>query len=157
MSLTRATIVAEARSWIGTPYRHQASLKGVGCDCLGLLTGVWREVTGAEFGSVPAYTPDWAEALGRETFAEGARNMLCEIAPAEAEAGDIVLFRWRAHLPAKHAAILTGDGRMIHAQEGAAVAEVAMGDWWRRRIAYAFSIDAPASKKAKSLRIGRHT
>ena len=28
--------------WIGTPYRHQASLKGVGCDCLGLVRGVWR-------------------------------------------------------------------------------------------------------------------
>ena len=35
-------IVAAARSWIGTPYRHQASLKGVGCDCLGLVRGVGR-------------------------------------------------------------------------------------------------------------------
>ena len=40
--LTRAAIVAEARAWIGTPYRHQASLKGIGCDCLGLLRGIWR-------------------------------------------------------------------------------------------------------------------
>jgi cell wall-associated NlpC family hydrolase len=30
--LTRDVIVAQARSWLGTPYRHQASLKGVGCD-----------------------------------------------------------------------------------------------------------------------------
>ncbi|MFL5163197.1 MAG: peptidase P60, partial [Microvirga sp.] len=41
-------ILAEARSWIGTPYRHQASLKGIGCDCLGLLRGVWRGVMGRE-------------------------------------------------------------------------------------------------------------
>ena len=46
--MRRAEIVRAARSWIGTPYRHQASLKGVGCDCLGLLRGVWREVVGAE-------------------------------------------------------------------------------------------------------------
>ena len=41
-------ILTEARSWIGTPYRHQASLKGIGCDCLGLLRGVWRGVMGEE-------------------------------------------------------------------------------------------------------------
>lgn len=32
-----ADIVAAARGWIGTPYLHQASLKGVGTDCLGLV------------------------------------------------------------------------------------------------------------------------
>ena len=41
-----AAHVASARGWLGTPYHHQASLKGVGCDCLGLLRGVWREVIG---------------------------------------------------------------------------------------------------------------
>ena len=46
MSLARKDIVAETRDWIGTPYRHQASLKGVGCDCLGLVRGVWRNVIG---------------------------------------------------------------------------------------------------------------
>ncbi|MFD0934795.1 peptidase P60, partial [Methylobacterium trifolii] len=40
--LTGADVVAQARLWLGTPYRHQASLAGVGCDCLGLLRGVWR-------------------------------------------------------------------------------------------------------------------
>jgi NlpC/P60 family putative phage cell wall peptidase len=40
--MTRIRIGAEARAWIGTPDRHQASLKGMGCDCLGLVRGVWR-------------------------------------------------------------------------------------------------------------------
>jgi NlpC/P60 family putative phage cell wall peptidase len=131
--------VAAARGWIGTPYRHQAALKGVGCDCLGLLLGVWREVMGALPEAPPAYTPDWAEARGRETFAEAARRHMTEIAPAEGQAGDVVLFRWRAHVPAKHAGILTGPQTMIHAQERAAVAEVAVSAWWRRRVAYAFA------------------
>jgi len=140
--VTREAILAAARGWIGTPYRHQAALKGVGCDCLGLIVGVFAEVTGRAPETLPPYTPDWAEAAGRETLAEGLRRHLCEIAPAEAAAGDVVLFRWKPHLPAKHAAILTGPGRMIHAQEGAAVAEVAMGAWWGRRLAFAFSVRA---------------
>ena len=44
----RAAIVAEARGWIGTPYRHQASLKGVGADCIGLVRGVWRAFHGED-------------------------------------------------------------------------------------------------------------
>ena len=136
--VSREAIVAAARGWIGTPYRHQAALKGVGCDCLGLLMGVWREVMGALPEQPPPYTPDWAEALGRETLAEAARRHMAEIAPGEARAGDVVLFRWRAHLPAKHVGILTARDRMIHAQERAAVAEVALNAWWRRRMAYAF-------------------
>ncbi len=56
-----AAIVAEARAWIGTPYRHQASLKGIGCDCLGLLRGVWRDVLGPEPETPPPYSAAWAE------------------------------------------------------------------------------------------------
>jgi cell wall-associated NlpC family hydrolase len=40
----RTHIVALAREWLGTPYHHQASLKGVGTDCVGLVRGIWREV-----------------------------------------------------------------------------------------------------------------
>jgi NlpC/P60 family putative phage cell wall peptidase len=145
-------IVAAARGWIGTPYRRQAALKGVGCDCLGLLIGVWREVRPSRCAlrpdkepAVPRYTPDWAEAAGRETFAEGLRAYLEEIDVAEAREGDIVLFRWRAELPAKHAGILTARDRMVHAQEGAKVAEVALSGWWRRRMAFAFALAARAT------------
>ena len=111
---TRDEIVAAARGWIGTPYRHQGALKGVGCDCLGLILGAWRELGGGFDGAVPRYTPDWAEANGRETLAEGFRAHLMEIDPGKAEAGDIVLFHWRKHLPAKHAAIMTARERMVH-------------------------------------------
>lgn len=142
MSASRQEIVRVARSWIGTPYRHQARLKGVGCDCLGLLIGVWGELTGETVGLLPAYTPDWAEASGRETLADGLRSRLTEIAPADAREGDIVLFRWRAHLPAKHCGILTAPDGMVHAQEKSAVSDVALSDWWKRRMAFAFALTA---------------
>lgn len=142
--LTRAAIVAEALSWVGTPYRHQASLKGVGCDCLGLVRGIWRALLGAEPEAMPAYTPDWAEAGGVDRLADAARRWLTEIDPTPARAGDLLLFRWRDDLPAKHAAILTAPGRFLHAHHGAAVATAALSPWWRRRTAGAFQFPGVA-------------
>ena len=49
-----------ARRFLGTPYRHQGSRRGVGCDCLGLLRGVWRELQGAEPEDPGPYRVDWA-------------------------------------------------------------------------------------------------
>ena len=137
--LTRAAIVAEARGWIGTRYRHQASLKGVGCDCLGLVRGVWRGCIGCEPEAPPPYAPDWAEATGHEALAEAALRHLVPIALDAFGAGDVLLFRWREGLVAKHAAIATGEGTMVHAHDGASVCEVALAPWWRRRLAFAFA------------------
>jgi NlpC/P60 family putative phage cell wall peptidase len=130
--------VAAAREWIGTPYAHQASLRGVGCDCLGLIRGVWREVVGGEPQSLPPYSPDWAEAGLAETLLEAARKHLIEVPVEDFEAGDVLLFRWRKHLPAKHAGIAVSRNAMIHAQEGAAVCEVPLSVWWIRHLAGAF-------------------
>lgn len=69
-----AAVVAEALSWVGTPYRHQAALKGLGCDCLGLVRGVWRALYGGELERPGPYAPDWAEAGGAETLLEGVRR-----------------------------------------------------------------------------------
>ena len=138
MTLTRSAIVAEARAWIGTPYQHQASLKGVGCDCLGLVRGVWRTVIGEEPERAPPYAPGWAEASGEEALAQAAARHLMAVEISDFHDGDVLLFRWRASMPAKHAAIVTSAQTMVHAHEGAAVAEVALAPWWRRRLAYAF-------------------
>ncbi len=131
-------VVAAARGWIGTPYLHQASLRGVGCDCLGLVRGVWRDCMGEEPEVMPAYSPDWAEAGGVETLAQAAGRHLLSVHGSSFEAGDVVLFRWRPHLSAKHAGIATGAASMVHAQDGLAVSEVALSSWWLRRVAFVF-------------------
>jgi NlpC/P60 family putative phage cell wall peptidase len=136
--VTRAAIVVEAQTWIGTPYRHQASLCAVGCDCLGLVRGVWRALYGEEPEAVSPYTPGWAEAAGGEALAAAAARHLVSIPRDRFAAGDLLLFRWRPGMTAKHAAIATAPDRMVHAHDGAAVAEVAITAWWRRRLAYAF-------------------
>jgi NlpC/P60 family putative phage cell wall peptidase len=139
--VSRADIVAEARAWIGTPYLHQASLKGIGCDCLGLVRGVWREIYGGEPETPPPYTRDWAEARGRETLAEAAGRHMVPVALGMIRRGDVLLFAMKDRSPAKHCAILTAPDRMVHSIEAHPVAEVSL---WRggdrsRRLRFAFS------------------
>jgi NlpC/P60 family putative phage cell wall peptidase len=136
--MTNPEIIRAARSWIGTPYHHQASAKGIGCDCLGLVRGVWREVYGSDPETPPAYSPDWAEAQGRETMLEAARRHMTQVAKDEACPGDMLVFRLRKGAIAKHAAIISGKHKMIHAIEGAPVSEVHLGRWWGRHIAAVF-------------------
>ena len=132
-------VVAVARGFIGTPYRHQGSLKGVGCDCLGLIRGVWRELYGVEPEMPPPYAPDWAERAGKERLLEAAaRHCGAALPPGEMRAGDLLVFRWRAGAAAKHAGIAAPDGRFIHAYEQAAVIESPLAPSWRRRIAGVF-------------------
>ena len=140
----RARIVAEARRWIGTPYHHQASLQGVGCDCLGLVRGVWRGCVGAEPEAPGPYSPDWAEALRVESLALAAGRHLSPVALDKWRPGDVLLFRWRAHVPAKHLAIAASRSTMIHAHDGACVAEVAVTDWWLRHLAFVFAFPGAA-------------
>jgi NlpC/P60 family putative phage cell wall peptidase len=131
-------VVAVARSWLGTPYHDQASLRGVGCDCLGLARGIWREVVGDEPFPIPPYSRDWGETGPREVLAEGAGRMMPEIALADTGPGTLILFRMAPRAIAKHVGILTGPKHFIHAYERLGVIEEAMTPTWRRRIAFAF-------------------
>jgi len=139
----RDRVVAEARGWIGTPYRHQASVRGVGCDCFGLIRGVWRALYGPEPDPVPAYSRDWGSVAGKEEMLASARRHLVEIDAADIGPGDVVVFRIKRGLVAKHAGIVSAPGRFIHALEGVPACEVTLSEWWRRRIVGAFAFPAP--------------
>ena len=131
-------VIAIARSWLGTPYHDQASLRGVGCDCLGLARGIWRETVGSEPFAIPPYSRDWGETGPREVLAEGAQRMMPEIAFSEAGPGALVLFRMTPRAIAKHVGILTIPGSFLHAYERLGVIEEPLTLSWRRRIAFAF-------------------
>lgn len=136
--IPRMAVLAEAREWIGTPYMHQASAKQAGCDCLGLVRGVWRAFHGVEPEPMPAYSPDWAERVGAETLYEAARRHMREIEVCAARPGDVLLFRMHSQAPIKHAAILETEERILHAYWGRAVVRSRFGGWWRARCAAAF-------------------
>lgn len=74
MSVEREAIIAAARSWIGTTYQHQASLRHIGCDCLGLLRGVWREVIGPEPELIPPYSAGWMSVVQKRDPSGSARS-----------------------------------------------------------------------------------
>jgi NlpC/P60 family putative phage cell wall peptidase len=136
--LTRDAIVAAARAWIGTPYHHQASRRGIGTDCLGLVRGVWCDLYGSDAEAPPPYSRDWGEVSGCETILDAAARHFKVIEALAIAAGDVVVFRLRPGAVAKHAAIVASDSTMIHAMEGVPVSEVPLSHWWRRRIAAAF-------------------
>lgn len=136
--VSKVEIVTAARSWCGTPYLHQASLKGVGTDCLGLVRGIWREVIGDEPEALPAYQPVWTDVGDTEALAAAAGRHLQYVPPTDFMAGDVLLFRWRLYMPARHAGVACSAAAMIHAQERASVTEVALSAWWLRRLAFAF-------------------
>lgn len=138
-SQANAAVLAEAETWLGTPYRHQGSRKGVGCDCLGLVRGIWRALYGREPELPGPYTPDWAETGKGDPLFEAAMRH-CRQKPLEkAQAGDLLVFRWRAHHAAKHLGILLGGERFLHAYERHAVTISPLIPQWRRRIAGIFA------------------
>lgn len=142
MSALGPRIVTAARAWIGTPYLHQASCKGAGTDCLGLLRGVWREVLGAEPEPIPPYSVDWSEPAREEVLWRAAARHLTPKVLGDEAPGDVLLFRMRHGMVAKHlglAARIGAQGSFIHAYSGHAVVESPLSPPWRRRIAARFT------------------
>ncbi|ATC26795.1 peptidase [Caulobacter vibrioides] len=131
-------VVVQARLWLGTPYRHQASTLGAGCDCLGLIRGVWRGLYGQEPEPPPPYRPDWAEIGVGEPLLEAFRRWLVAIPVSQALPGDVLVFRMAPGAAAKHCAIKAAPDRIIHAYWGRACVESALGRWWRERCVAAF-------------------
>jgi NlpC/P60 family putative phage cell wall peptidase len=134
--------VAEARAWIGTPYVHQASVRGAGTDCLGLLRGVWRALYGAEPEAVPPYTADWAEPERVEALhAAALRHLRPRAGAGVPDLGDVLLFRMRAGAVAKHLGSVSCPlgQRFVHAYSGHGVIESPLSTPWGRRVAARFA------------------
>lgn len=124
-----------ASGWIGTPYVHQASARGHGTDCLGLVRGVYRELHGAEPMPVPPYSPAW-HGEG-EPMLTAARTALIETDAARV--GDVLVFRMTPGASARHCGVLIAPYRFVHAYSGRAVTPARFGRYWRARVAGVFS------------------
>ncbi|KQN72257.1 NlpC/P60 family protein [Devosia sp. Leaf64] len=135
--MTGDAVVAAARAWLGTPYRHRTSTQGAGCDCLGLLRGVWRALYGEEPVTVPAYRASVRDPEHAGALREAAERFLL---PAEGavEAGQVVLFRLNGLDEARHCGILVGADRFIHAQEKLGVVEANLTPGWVKRVSGRF-------------------
>ncbi|MCJ8333675.1 MAG: NlpC/P60 family protein [Epibacterium sp.] len=136
MSPVVSEVVSEARLWLGTPYRHQGAVRGAGCDCLGLIRGIWRARCGEEPEPVPPYSRDWAEQGGEERLWRAALRYM---APGQGGTGDVLLFRMRKGAVAKHLGLQSSPEAFIHAMSGQGVVESALTPLWCARIVARFS------------------
>lgn len=146
MTSARDRLVREARAWIGTPFHHQASCRGAGADCLGLVRGVRDAVFGGRV-AVPAYGADWMWLPGNDRLHQGLRAALTPVPVETARPGDVLLFRLRPSGVGCHAGLMTEPGRFVHALESAGVVESRLGGLWRARLVAAFAfpgVDDPS-------------
>lgn len=141
--ITVEEIVEVARTWIGTPYHHQGATRQAGCDCLGLVRGVFFDLHAFHPELPPAYTPAWGEYGKDELMLEAAQRNLVQVSVAEKghvlpiaqqrwDVGDVLLFRARIGAVAKHCGIVSGEDMMIHSYSGIGVRETNIGVWGSR-------------------------
>jgi NlpC/P60 family putative phage cell wall peptidase len=121
--MTQGTeVVAEAREWLGTRWHHQAAVKGVGTDCIGLVRGVCARLglTPSDIMSSVAASPFIG--YGRTPY-EGRLESACAtfftpITAEQAKPGDMVLISFDSVIP-HHVGLLgdypAGGFSLIHA------------------------------------------
>ncbi|MEO0637008.1 MAG: peptidase P60 [Pseudomonadota bacterium] len=140
--LTNEAVVEEALAWLGTPYRHQASLRGVGCDCLGLVRGIWRALYGCEPETAPPYSQDLDEAKDAGQLARVVGRYFT--AADTLSEGSLLLLRWHPAMPAKHLGIVetVGDRRggptFVHAHSSVGVCRARLEGTWTCRLVRIF-------------------
>lgn len=114
MDVTRAQVVAEARTWIGTKFQHNQSCKGHGCDCIGLVIGVFRAL-----GCIapdyypPAYSQQWHAHKNEELLMHNAQAMGFRSKSEAPLPGDLLVFQYGR--VCSHAGIYLGEDSFVHA------------------------------------------
>lgn len=127
-------VITEARRWEGTPYKHQHSTFQQGCDCLGLVRGVWRKVVGDEPLKAPNYSPSWDEVAKKEVLLNTAKLLFREVDTPRP--GNVLVFRMKRGMVAKHCAIMTAPDRMIHSYNNLGVQECSIVPWWKSKLVF---------------------
>jgi len=111
----QASLKTVLDSWLGTPWRHWAGMKGAGADCIHFVVRVLEE-TGAvdrRYLAIPHYAADWHVHRDRELLLEGLRKIpnLVEVGIEEPQNGDLILFKF--YKATSHAGFYF-DGRLYH-------------------------------------------
>ena len=114
----RAAVVAEAMTWLRTPWMHMARIKGAGVDCAQFPAAVF-EAVGMIEPIAPDYPQQWALHRGEELYVEWVLRFGREIERAELKPADLVVWRWGRTF--SHGAIIVEPPTVIHAYRGIGV------------------------------------
>jgi cell wall-associated NlpC family hydrolase len=107
----RAAVVAEAETWLGTPYHHMGRVKGAGCDCLTMLAEVYCACGIIPHVDIPYFAPDFNLHQSAELYLEGLLQYAREI-PGPPQPGDVAL--WKFGRCFAHGAIVMDWPTLIH-------------------------------------------
>jgi NlpC/P60 family putative phage cell wall peptidase len=133
--IPRAAVVAEARSWIGTRWHHQASLKGVGTDCIGLVGGVALALGvpgAAAWRDTPAFH-NYGRKPDPKVLLAGCDTLMDRV--TDMREGDVLVLRFDSG--PQHFAFLTSvePPAIVHAlAQARRVTEARLDRAWRERI-----------------------
>lgn len=87
----RAAVIAEAYTWLRTPYHHQGRVKGAGVDCATLLAEVYATTGHIEPLDLGNYSMQWHLHRSEELYLGWLEKCGVEIdAP---KPGDVVVFK----------------------------------------------------------------
>lgn len=118
-SKTRNRVLKIARSWVGTPWEHQARLKGVGVDCAQYLCAVFEEAGLIPHVDPRPYPRDWHFHRDDERFLRWLKLYADEVdKPAR---GDVAVFRFGRTF--SHGAIVVKWPVLLHCYIGDVVRE----------------------------------
>lgn len=117
-----ALIVKEAMAWVGTPFVHGASVKGSGCDCLGLIKGVYESVFARTAEALPVYPPTFWQEEGWHTLFLHRLRLVASPVGTGPETGKLLLFAKDGVLV--HLGIAADEGTMIHTSSDPRVGRV---------------------------------
>lgn len=107
----RARVVAEAETWLRTPYHHRARVKGGGVDCAQILVEVYAAVGLIEPFDTGEYPMDWMMHRDEERYLHWVKQYGHEI--DQPKPGDIAV--WKFGRSFSHGAIVAAWPRIIHA------------------------------------------
>lgn len=116
----RAAVVAEAMSWLHTPYIHHARVKGAGTDCAQILCAVFEACGLVPHVDPGHYARDWHLHRSEEVYAGWLARYARPLADDEQpQPGDIALFRFGRCF--SHGGIVVDGGLILHAYLGRGV------------------------------------
>jgi len=94
----RAAVVAEAQSWMRTPFLHGAKLKGIGADCETFICEVFARAGVFTAQNIPYVPAQWFQNTKKELYLDYLSKYATEyvLAPGtEPQPGDIICVKTR--------------------------------------------------------------
>jgi cell wall-associated NlpC family hydrolase len=137
--ITRSAIVEVARSWIGTPYRHQGRTRQ-NVDCIGFVIAV-----AADLGVTIVAPHNYSDSPSGEMMMARSREQFDEVTDRTLpRPGDIMgMWGWNRNEPQHFAIAAEYGGRqtMIHAfSKRGMVVEHSVDSFWNKRLVALFNL-----------------